>query len=239
MAMFQLQLEQFSGPIEKLLEFIEEKKLEITELSLAEITADFIKYLNGLNKQIESGSPVNSRILADFIVIASRLLLIKSKALLPNFNLTSEEEKEIKDLENRLKLYQQFKPAIYYLKNLWEKNNFSISRPLFAGRAAFFYPAENITIESLKKSIAAVFEVFEELTKKTQSIKSSHISLEEKIQEVLSRLKKNLKFNKLTEEKTRPEIIVLFLAVLYLLGKQVIKVEQKEKFSDIMIEKKE
>ncbi len=107
--MYELKIEQFSGPLEKLLELIEERRMEITELSLAEITADFLQYL----KNIETVEP---RFLADFVAIAAQLLLIKSKALLPGIKLTSEEEEKIKDLEGRLLFYKNFKPAIVYLK---------------------------------------------------------------------------------------------------------------------------
>lgn len=240
--MYQLNLEQFSGPIEKLLELIEEKKLEITELNLAEVTADFLNYL----KQIEKIEP---RFLADFVVIASQLLLIKSKALLPGLSLTNEEEKSIKDLKNRLRFYQEFKPAINYLKKLLEQNNISISRPLFFGRPAIFYPAENIKIEELYKAIHKIFETFKKLSE-SQIIKSSLISLEEKIQEIIDCLneggrgrktnqRKLVGFAELTDGKPRSEIIVLFLALLHLLAGQLVKVEQKKRFESIMIMKHE
>ena len=90
--MYQLNIQQFFGPIEKLLELIEEKKMEITDLNLAEVTADFLNYLKTLVN-------VDSRVLADFVVVASRLLLIKSKALLPSLELTEEEEQDISDLK--------------------------------------------------------------------------------------------------------------------------------------------
>ena len=93
---YEFKTEQFSGPIEKLLELIEEKKMEITELNLADVTADFLKYL----EKLES---VESRLLADFIVVASKLLLIKSKAILPGLPITEEEEKDIKDLGSAVK----------------------------------------------------------------------------------------------------------------------------------------
>ncbi len=234
---YELKLEQFSGPIEKLLELIEEKKMEITELSLAEVTADFLNYLNSLkNDNGEEGS-IDPRILADFIVVASHLLLIKSKALLPSLQLTTEEEESIKDLQSRLNFYQQFKPAIGHLKKLWEQNHISISRPLFAGRPAVFYPAENIKIEELCKIVKEIFENFQQLSVKSQTIKSSLITLEEKIEEIMNRLGPDLSFDKLKKEKPRSEIVVLFLALLHLLTRQLIKVEQKNKFSNIMIEK--
>ena len=236
--MYELKLEQFTGPIEKLLGLIEERKLEITELNLAEVTADFLNYLNSLKSADGEAKSVDSRILADFIVVASQLLLIKSKALLPNLQLTGEEEKDIKDLQNRLHFYQQFKPAMGHLKKLWEQNNISISRPLFSGRPAFFYPADNIKINDLYKLVKEIFETIQQLSEKSQTIKSSLISLEEKIEEIMNRLGPDLNFGKLAKEKPRSEIIVLFLALLHLLAKQLIKVEQKKRFSDIMIEKR-
>ncbi len=232
--MYELKLEQFSGPIEKLLELIEEKKMEITELSLAEVTADFLNYLDGLRNGSENGQ-IDSRILADFIVVASRLLLIKSKALLPDLQLTVEEQEDIKDLQSRLNFYQQFKPAMGNLKELWEQNKIAISRPLFAGRPAVFYPAENIEIEELRKIVKKLFENLRQLSEKSQTIKSSLITLEEKIEEIMNRLGPDLSFDKLKEKKSRQEIVVLFLALLHLVTRQLIKVEQKNKFSDMQI----
>lgn len=231
---YELRLEQFSGPLEKLLELIEERQMEITELSLAEITADFLQYL----KNIEAVEP---RLLADFVAVAAQLLLIKSKALLPGIKLTSEEEEKIKDLEGRLLFYKNFKPAISYLKQLSENKKVSISRPLFSGRPAFFYPSENIKIEELHKVIRTIFESLAEIPEK-QTIKSSLITLEEKIEEIMKRIKiistSNLKFKELTAEKSRSEIIVMFLAVLHLLTNQLIRIEQKRGFEEIVIEKR-
>ena len=144
--MYELKLEQFSGPIEKLLELIEEKKMEITDLNLAEVTADFLNYL----KKIEMVEP---RMLADFVAIAAALLLIKSKALLPDLKLSNEDEQNIKDLEGRLRRYAEFKPAIAILKKLFEQRRFSVSRPLFYNFQPVFYPAPNANIESLEKVI--------------------------------------------------------------------------------------
>ncbi len=234
---YELKTEQFSGPLEKLLELIEGKKMEITELSLAEVTGDFLNYL----KTIETVEP---KLLADFVVVASRLLLIKSKALLPNLELTAEEESDIKDLEVRLQFYRNFKPAMDLLKRLWERKQISFSRPLMVGRPPVFYPAENIDTQELIRTFTVLFEALRQLAPETQVVKSSLISLEEKIQEIIKRMESlkhfsSLRFNTLAKEKNRSEIIVFFLAILHLLEKQFIRVEQKSGFSDIIIEKKE
>ncbi|MEK7555492.1 MAG: segregation/condensation protein A [Patescibacteria group bacterium] len=230
---YELKTEQFTGPIEKLLEFIEEKKMSITDLSLAEVTADFLNYL----KTIETIEP---RLLADFIVVASRLLLIKSKSLLPGLELTEEEEIGINDLEERLRRYQEFKPAINLFKKAWERKGYSVSRPLFHGRPPVFYPPKDLNVEILRKSVESIFEALKQLEPEVQIIESSMISLEEKIKEVINRLEKGLQqFGELTKEKSRSEVIILFLALLHLLRDQIIKVEQKEGFSEIAITKHE
>ena len=229
---YEFKTEQFSGPIEKLLELIEEKKMEITELNLADVTADFLKYL----EKLES---VESRLLADFIVVASKLLLIKSKAILPGLPITEEEEKDIKDLEARLNFYRQFRPAIAVLKNMSEQKNFAFSRPFFFGRPAIFYPSQNINNETLRRAIDSAFETLKEISnRETEVIESSIISLEDKIKEVISRLGEGTQyFGKIAEEKSRSEIVVFFLALLHLLKDQMIKIEQEQTFDDIIIKK--
>ena len=90
---YKLKIFDFEGPIEKLVELIEDKKLEINELSLAQITADFLNYLESLTSKIQSEENKKEylQILSSFVVIASRLIFIKSKSLL-NFNLEKDEE---------------------------------------------------------------------------------------------------------------------------------------------------
>ncbi len=232
--MYEFTTEKFSGPIEKLLELIEEKKLEITDLSLAEITADFLGYV----KKIEAVEP---RLLADFVAVAASLLLIKSKSLLPDLKLTIDEEESIKDLEGRLDFYRNFKPAMNHIKRLAQEKNVEISRPLFFCRPEVFYPSPEITIENLLKSAEKVLEALREMPEE-QKMERSLITLEEKIEEIVARLKaeveRSTSFGNLLKDKSRSEIVVLFLALLHLLSGQMISVKQNKGFSDILIEKK-
>ena len=107
-----MSLEKFSGPLDILLSLIEEKKMAINEISLSQVTDQFLDYLKNLENNTEREtfeSMEYQRILADFLVIASRLILIKSRSLLPNLVLSEEEESDIKELEERLRIYQQIK----------------------------------------------------------------------------------------------------------------------------------
>ena len=84
--MYELKLEKFSGPLEKLLELIEEQKLDVNEVSMANVTDDFLKYLDEFRKEGAHAEEFRAdlRLLADFIAVASRLIFLKSKYLLPN-----------------------------------------------------------------------------------------------------------------------------------------------------------
>ena len=247
---YEIKTEQFSGPLEKLLELIEAEKLGVNEVSLAKVTDGFLRYLEKFRTggEGEERFRVDMRVLADFIAVASRLIFLKSKHLLPGLALTGEEEADIKDLEARLTRYQALKPALAHLRALWRENHHSYSRPYFLGRGgglaagqAIFYPGKNIDTAGLRSALAKIFETVTAYAFETETIKEKIVSLEEKISEVLSRLQNegNLQFGRLSSEKSRSEAIVVFLAILHLAREQLILLEQMENFSDIMVKKNE
>jgi len=232
---YEVRLTKFQGPLEKLLELIEEKKLQINEISLAAVTADFLKYL-------EESKP-DYGVLADFISIASKLILVKSKSLLPGIELTEEEEGDIKDLAHRLELYKEFKAARAHFEILWKSKSVSRAR-MYMGTLdtlRVFYPGNRVTTENLLASANRIFESLEKISKETETIKDKIVTLEEKIKEVISRVKDlgETSLNKLSETKNKSEIVVIFLAILHLAREQLIHLEQDAHFSDIMIKHQE
>jgi len=236
--MYHIDTPQFKGPLEKLLELIEAKKMEITQLNLSLVTDDFLKYLESVKKDLGQKTEEELRLLADFIVVASKLILIKSKELLPSLELSSEETEDIQDLEKRLLFYKEFKPAIVIIKNLYAGKNFSASRPLFANRPTIFAPAQNISIKNLTDSMERIFESSKQLTLEIKTVEHTLIKLEEKIEEIMFKIQDGIKnFGHLIKEKSKKEIVVMFLALLHLLREQTIEVEQSEGFSDITIKK--
>ncbi|MBI4084897.1 MAG: segregation/condensation protein A [Candidatus Liptonbacteria bacterium] len=249
MTKYELKLEKFQGPLDKLLELIEEKKLEIAEISLAEVTGDFLEYLKKLEEpqggETKEEYQARLRTLADFIAIASRLILIKSKSLLPDAPLTSDEEAEIKDLEARLKIYRALKPIMKLLQIRWKENVGEFSRPYFlnasfpraASGANIFFPGANLTLDSLVSSVQKVAAVVQKLAAEEETVAKEIVSVEEKIKEIFERLQKfsEVSFSHLSGSKTRPEIIVAFLAILHMAHEQLIFLEQKSHFSDIII----
>ncbi len=231
--MYEVKLSQYSGPLEKLLELIEARRLEITTVNLSGVTADFIEYV----KNIEAG--IHPRLLSDFIVVASRLMLIKSKVLLPGLELTSEEERDIHDLENRLKLYREFKAAGKLLGRQFLNLPASAGKPFLHLAAPIFYPGK-LSVEILKNAVARVLKNLEILIpKEERTVKRALFTVEGKMQELLMRMSGALgarKFGELLTGKERGEVVILFLAVLHLARQQKISVSQIGQFDDIIIQ---
>ncbi|TSA44604.1 hypothetical protein D4R51_03410 [bacterium] len=228
---YELNLESYQGPLQKLLELIEEKKMEITIVNLAEVTGGFFDYL----KKLEASGADHS-LLADFLVIASKLLLIKSKVLLPSLPLTEEEELDIRGLEGRLRIYQEFKRAQAHVKNLWSVSPIMFSREYLMTKEAVFYPPKSVTANILAKIVAKVAGELEKFLKPVVAVKNEIIHLKEKIEEILKRLTEApIGFKKMHLGRTRGELVILFLAILHLIKDQLISADQGEQFDEITI----
>jgi len=236
MGKYEIKTESFAGPLDKLLEMIEERKMEITIVNLAGITNDFLKYLQTLNKE-----NVHPSVISDFVIVASKLLLIKSKALLPSLELTQEEEKDIQDLELRLKIYKEFKEASLKVKSLWENKQYCFGKELFSDLPPIFYPPEKLESKDLVGPIEKIIIELKALIPEKKSIKKAVISIKEKMEELLNRFKQQAEnsFRGITESKSKLEIIVFFLAVLHLIRDRLITSTQGDQFSDIIIKPKE
>lgn len=238
---YQLTLEHYTGPLHKLLELVETKKLEITLVSLAQVTADFLHYLESLKSgEVRAAESENSRlILSDFLLIASKLLLIKSKVILPSLPLTEEEESDIKNLEQRLKLYQALKNTQKHLREKWNALPKMLSREFLMVGVRVFYPPRKLSKENLNQAISKILEVLKKTLKPQVTIKNEFINLKSKIEEVLRRLKnKPASLENLHGERSRRELIILFLAILHLFKDQLVEIEQKRGFGEILIAKR-
>jgi segregation and condensation protein A len=240
---YQLKILDFEGPIEKILDLIEAKKLEINQISLAAITFDFLKYIEELNQKIQNEEDKKEylQILSDFVVFASRLIFIKSKSLLNLEN--EEEEKEIKDLEERLRWFQEFRPALKLINNLWLKNYIFSHNYLWnkAVNSEVFFPGKLNDVYLLTSALENIFKDFINILKEEKKIEKTIISLEEKIKDILKYFEiiNETNFKDLSKNLSKSELIVTFLAILHLARERLILLEQKGQFSDIIIKKHE
>lgn len=231
---YQLSLENYQGPLEKLLELIEERELEITRVNLAQVTGDFFAYI----ETMRAGGVDDPQIVADFLVVASKLILIKSKALLPTLEVTEEEEAEMHDLEHRLVLYREFKKAQQYLKAGWSATPYSWSREFLSASEPLFYPPRSVTPGTLAATVSALAGELERLLTPKRSVRAEILNLKAKIEEVLMRLTDAPRKFASLHTGSKSEVVVLFLAVLHLIKEQLISVDQDEHFSEMTIVKK-
>ena len=244
---FELRLEYFQGPLDKLLGLIEEKKMEVSQVSLADVTNDFLGYLDQFKVALIEGqgnedSPLFDappELLADFLVVASRLLLIKSKSLLPSLDLSVEEETEIKDLEHRLALYKEFKKTQEHVRALWSDVPTMYAREFLTSSEPLFYPTSDVTPEKLFESILKITGDLEQLFKPKATVRNQIVNLRAKIQEIAARLTSiPTTFSELHGGSgTKGEVVVLFLAILHLIKQQLVNVEQAGHFEEMKIAK--
>jgi segregation and condensation protein A len=234
---YKVKIPVFEGPFGLLLRLIEERKLFINDVSLASVTEDYIAYVNSIEDMPRDE-------IASFISIASTLILIKSKSLLPGLTLLEEEEKDIKNLEDRLKLYKLYSELAVHIKTNFGKN---IIFPAMESKNSVlvFLPDEKITPQNM---MVLAQELINKIPKKIflpEVEVKKVVSIEEMIDRLTDRIHKSLNMNfkefagiGVTKEE-KVTVIVSFLAMLELVRVGVVHVIQENNFEDIIINKRE
>lgn len=235
MSEYELQIEGFEGPIHKLLELIEGRRMDVSRVSLAAVTGDFMKYIEKIGGQESGAIP---EVIANFITVAAKLILLKSLLLLPSAVFDEEDEKEAADLESRIRLYKEIKGAEKYIRSMWRVNEM-FSRPFLRSVEPGFYFSQEISPEEL---LAAVKKIYSEAAVFSPNMEKREIkiaSLEEKIQKLVERINAvvSSSFRDLVGNADKGELVVVFLALLHLLKDNAIKVRQDGVFSEIIVEK--
>ena len=235
---YKIKTSVFEGPFGVLLDLIEKRKLFINDVSLAQVTEDYLKYMKELG-----GLPPAQ--VASFVVVASTLLLIKSRSLLPNLELTSEEEGDIRNLEERLRLYELFTRLGGDIKSNFGKKMIFSPEERRHGTVVFL-PDEQITREAMMVFVKNVRGAMPTKTFMPEVEVRKVISIEEMIDNLTERIQKSLKmsFKDLhgqtggahTKEE-RVVVIVGFLAMLEMVRQGLIEAMQEIHGGDILLEK--
>jgi len=233
--MHKVKVEQFEGPLDLLLQLIEEQKLEITKVSLAEVTEQYIQTLNQAAKE-----QIKPEELADFLVVAARLLLLKSRALLP-FLEWGDEEDEGEDLTKQLKIYKEYLAASKAVQGLIAKKRFSFSRAkLLTEGEIGFAPPPKLVKDKLREVFADIISALDPFLNLPTEVVKKTINIQEKIAQIRERIfqQATTHFSDILKEaKDKTEIIVSFLAILELIKQKTIVVKQDKIFDDIEIER--
>jgi len=229
---FKVETPVFEGPLDLLLHLVQKRKLFISDISLAQVADEYVSYI-----QKTSEKSIQDRI--SFVTIASTLILIKSKSLLPALELSYEEEEDIKNLEMRLFLYDIMQGVA---KNIIQKSYFI--KPSFPSKISktkkkevFFHPDPLLNQESLHGAIYSVISAIPSpqpkkpkiILEKTESIETIIENLTVRIQKTLS-----LSFShfadtshKKTDQGKKVHVIVSFLALLELVRQGLVDAKQE------------
>lgn len=231
---FTVKLERFEGPYTKLLELIEARKLSITEISLVTVADDYIAYIKTLDQK-------NLVDISQFIVVASTLMLMKAKSLLPGLVYTEEEEKQVEDLERKLELYALLSEAQKHTKDVYNRT------PLFARpyrqqkEVTVFVPDERVTKELLQSIASMTIMTFIEPKTLVKVAVEKALRMENIIESLLLRVQgaqnislKSLADGAATIEERKKLLIVNFIAILELLRSGALTANQ-EGGGDIVI----
>lgn len=228
--MKEIKLEQFSGPLDLLLALIEQEKLNIGEIALSKVTEQYFEYLN----KLEEHRPEE---LADFLVIATKLVYLKSRNLLPQLSI---EEDDGPSLADQLKMYKRYIEASRDIQKLWDKNFVAYGRIEPPIKVEGFVLPANAGTEDLYSFITSLLKRLKPLCPLPRVNIDRAISVKEKIANIFNLLKtrKKLSFIQLlSESENKTEVIISFLAILELIKSGDASVSQKNTFSDLEIYK--
>ena len=232
---YQCNLDIFEGPLDLLLHLIKEQKMDIYDIRIAEITRQYLTYLDLL-------SELNLEMVGEYLVMAAELAKIKSKTLLPipeteEDVLTAAGEDPRAELMRRLLEYQRYKEAAFELRQKEYDQQQLFSR---TGEVVLENSEEELLIEANVFDLLTAFQkvLKEKSFKKNYEIKVTTLSVSDRISGILEILNvsESVTFDSLfTSLNTKQEVIVTFLAILELMRMQLIRSQQARQFDVIRI----
>lgn len=229
---YAVKLESFEGPLDLLLQLIENEKMEITSVSLLQVTEPFVNHVR------QNHGLIPPEDLADFLIVAAKLVYLKSKALLPTLHDPTLEDGP--DLETQLRLYKAFVEASSKLAELEKLGRSSYARTYrpMKQEGPIFTPPEGVTSQMLQELYRQAIRRLEPLMALPKASVERAITIEQQIEALRHRVSKLMRssFHRfLTEAKDKHEMVVSFLALLELVKQRIVQVDQEAHFSDIRL----
>jgi segregation and condensation protein A len=228
---FEIELEKYKGPLQLLLELIEKQELPITDVSLAKVTDDYLAYINTHEPSMQE--------LADFLVVATRLLLIKSRELLPKDEQVEEEAHT--SLAAQLQLYKLFSEAAGLIDAQHQNTERSFARAQAdVVKPDKFILPEGMSVMNLEIAFLYLLKRLEPFFRIKQATIERVATVKERLKEIhdaiLSRARTTFR-DLISGGRSKVDIVVSFLALLELVKQRSIHAVQSESFSDIEIKK--
>ena len=235
---FQIRIEQFEGPLDLLLYLIEEQELDIYEVSLSQITEQYLEY-------IYQAQSINLDIASEFLIMAAKLLQMKVRRLLPATG-SDDPEDELEnfeeDLFRQLAEYKRYKEVINLLKEKHENFSQYIFREIDEEQIIKEYVNENLIENCNLEDLTAAFRKVVKNLEKTDpviEIVKEQYSITESLSEILSKVysrKDGIRFTELfLGKRSREKVVVTFLALLELIKNRKVRFIQNKSFAEIYI----
>lgn len=229
---YSIHTDLYEGPLDLLLDLITKAELDITRLSLAKVTDDYLAYL----ERMQETTAVE---VSGFMVVAAKLIQIKSEALLPRPPQREEgEEDPAESLARQLKIYRKVKQTAQWLKTLEEKGERSYIRLAPPPVVDEDLDLNGVTIDDLVDFLKSLYRYEEDAAPITSVVAIPRRTIKKKISELIQTLRsdQHLSYRGLLQDgHDRIDAIVLFLAVLELVKQQYASAQQEGLFSDINI----
>jgi segregation and condensation protein A len=230
---YQVSTGVYNGPLDLLLSLIEKAELDITKLALAQVTDQYLAYLG----ELEEKDPTE---ISYFLVVAAKLIQIKSEALLPvPPTRPPGEEDPAESLAQQLLLYKMFKESSKILGSREEGRMSTYLHIAPSIKVDGVIDLTGITVDDLAEAARVILLNLSETTFGGRIIQMPRFSIREKIGLIISILREKglVSFSSILEEKpTRLEMVVTFLALLELVKQNVIITKQEGLFSEITLE---
>lgn len=224
----------YQGPLDLLLNLIENAELDITELALAQVTDQYLQHLNQLDN-----SPPDE--ISAFLVIAAKLILIKSKALLPNASVRDDEDEDLgDDLARQLIAYKRYKEIAEILAGRKDSGFQSYIRVSPALEINEKVDLGEFDVEALYNLARKVFQVNINRQSIDTVVERPKITIRDKVSLIINKFQKEPVFtfdSVLGDEPSKLDIVISFLAVLELIKGKYIRVRQNGLFDQISLER--
>ena len=227
----------FEGPLDLLLHLIKKSKMEIFDIEISEITNQYLKY-------IEEMTEMNLDIASEYLVMASELIEMKSRKLLPNNNEEedNEEENPEEELKRRLIEYKKYKESTSVFRDLEENRSFYYTK---SPEVLQKYSDEKLENDG-SVGVMDLLDAFQKLLERQNynkpintKITRKELSVKERVVKIRNILKekKRVNFIELFDDFSKPYVVVTFLSVLEMAKNKEITLKQDNNFSDIYLER--
>lgn len=238
---YSIKSNDFEGPLDLLCHLIDKNKMDICDIDISDITDQYIKYLNAMEE-------LDLEIASEFVIMASTLLYLKSKKLLPVIQSVDEEEKELteEELLNRIIEYKKYKEISEKLKNMY----LDYSTREFKEPEKIKFSKKELDMDSNSSVIVKAYAKVIEKNKKRLNVNARNIqkiaitdtyTVSSKVKEMYKELVRNNRFvfNNLYSQKqcNRVEVVTAFTGLLEMSRRSKVQTTQQELFGDILVEK--